>query len=481
MTAEAELALLHDRSTRAALGQFFTPPAIAEFMAAALGSYDSVLDPAVGGGVLLRAARASSARFGLDIDPDAVALARASLGHNSGAIAQGDFLDERSWPFGSSQFDAIIANPPYLRHHRLSPAVKSLAGTYSRDYGIRVSALSGSYVYFFLEAYRHLRPGGRLVFITPVEYLDARYGAPLKEFLLRLFQLEEIVVLDMDELAFDGVLTTSAITIATRRTTGTKAVRLTEARYDGRVTRLGQTTVSADQLRATPSWTQALPSRARAIQELSGHDAAQLSDVARVRRGIASADNSYFCLTDDAVRQWMIEPQFLVPVVVGSRDLPLAGTLTHQWWDARKAAGARVWLLWCHLPPWALHGTNVLRYIRHGEELGVQHRFNARSRQLWYGVESVPPADYFVTYMARDRARVIRNDMGARCMTSLLNVWVNPGVNRDLFDSAVTDWRVPKLIRAFGRTYGGGLGKLEPSDLMRLPLPLLRRPLDEAV
>ncbi len=59
---------------------------------------------------------------------------------------------------------------------------------------------SGSYVYFFLEAIRRLRFNGRLVFIAPTEFLDVRYGAPLKTALLNWCDIDELIVLEMDEL-----------------------------------------------------------------------------------------------------------------------------------------------------------------------------------------------------------------------------------------------------------------------------------------
>ena len=82
----------------------------------------------------------------------------------------------------------------------------------------------------------------------------------------------------------------------------------------------------------------------------------------------------------------------------------------------------------------------------------------------------MPPPDYFVTYMSRQRARFVRNAVGARCMTSLLNVWAKPGISPDLLRPIVADPANAQLLREFGRTYGGGLGKIEPGDLVRLPV-----------
>jgi adenine-specific DNA-methyltransferase len=426
-----------------------------------------------GGGVLLRALAQVPRRFGLDVDPLAVELASSSLDGDV-ELAVGDFLDPVAWPLSVERFDAIIANPPYVRHHNLSAAHKALAQRYSAQFHLKVSSLSGSYVYFFLEALQRLNDGGRLVFITPTEFLDVRYGSAVKSALLDACEIDEVLVLEMDELAFDGVLTTSAITVATKTPKPTRRYCLTEAKMNGGVQRARTVELSADAAPPYLPWTPFLPSRAERIVSLVEGRTAKLSDYVRVRRGIATGDNSFFCLTRSEADEWGIEPEYLVPVVVGAKDLPSRGVLDDAFRAERIAAGARAFLLFCREPKTALLGKNVLRYIEHGESLGLPDRFNCRTRSPWYGVEPVPPPDFFVTYMARQRARFVRNTVGARCMTSLLNVWAKPGISPEALRPILEDPINAQLLREFGRTYGGGLGKIEPGDLLRLPV----RPLE---
>ncbi|MFN8160256.1 MAG: N-6 DNA methylase [Solirubrobacterales bacterium] len=477
-TPEETLDLIHSRERRYELGQFFTPEPIASFLAEAVGEIDpeTVLDPGVGGGALLRAVGPGPKRFGCDVDPEAVRLANDALASQGGdlEIVRGDFLAPAMWPFTATEFDAVIANPPYIRHHNLTQEHKALAERYSNAFSTTVSRLSGSYVYFFLEALLRLRDGGRLAFITPTEFLDARYGAAVKEALLGQCRIEDVIVLEMDELAFDGVLTTSAITIATKTAKPNGRLRLTEASLDSTVELGRHIEIGSDETSAGLPWTPLLPSRAERIAKLTRDRPAQLGEYARIRRGIGSGDNSFFCLTQAQVDEWGIEAEYLVPVVLGAKDLPENGSpVTRSFWRQRKAAGARSWLLWCHVPRAELAGTRVLRYIDHGESLGLPERFNCRTRNPWYGVERVPVPDFFVTYMSRQRARFVRNESGARCMTSLLNLWVKEGVDRLALRAVLEDEANAEILRAFGRTYGGGLGKIEPNDLRRLPVPRL--------
>ncbi len=471
ITPEIELERLNSRERRYKIGQFFTPAPIAELMADAVNEIEpaTVLDPGVGGGVLLRAVGDGPRLFGLDIDATAVELAAASTpgGHE---LAVGDFLDAERWPLTEATFDAVIANPPYVRHHNLSAEHKLLARHYSAQFGLKVSSLSGSYVYFFLEALLRLNEGGRLVFITPTEFLDVRYGQAVKEALLDRCEIDEILVLEMDELAFEGVLTTSAITIATKRESPSRRFRLVEGRLNGSIEKDREVELLADVAPAALPWTPLLPSRAERIAPLLDGRTAKLGDYCRVRRGIATGDNSFFVLTRAEVEEWGIEERFLVPVVLGSRDLPTEGPLDADFHASRIEGGARAFLFFCHEPIEALRRTKALRYIEHGLELGLHERFNCRTRKPWYGVEPVAPADFFTTYMSRKRARIVRNLIGARCMTSLLNVWALSGVDPEALRPSLEDSTNAQLLREFGRTYGGGLAKIEPGDLVALPI-----------
>ncbi len=471
LSPEAELERLTTREQRYKIGQFFTPAPIAELMADAVRevSPETVLDPGVGGGILLRTVGEGPKLFGLDIDPVAAGVARASM-PGEYEVVVGDFLDGERWPLSVASFDAIISNPPYVRHHNLSAEHKLLARHYSARLGLKVSSLSGSYVYFFLEALLRLNEGGRLAFITPTEFLDVRYGQAVKQALLDCCDIDELLVLEMDELAFEGVLTTSAITVATKRLKPTRRFRLVEGRLNGTIEKGREVELPATIAPAALPWTPLLPSRAERIAPLLEGRTAKLGDYCRVRRGIATGDNSFFAMTRAEVEQWGIEPQFLVPVVLGSKDLPAAGVLDERFRGERIDAGARAFLFFCHEPLDRLSGTNALRYIEHGQELDLHERFNCRTRRPWYGVEPVAPADFFTTYMSRDRARIVRNLVGARCMTSLLNVWAKPGIDPDALRPSLEDPANAQLLREFGRTYGGGLGKIEPGDLVVLPI-----------
>ena len=132
-------------------GQFFTPAPIAKLMAEWVCEIAParVLDPAVGTGMLVRAVAAACPApvsfTAFEIDPLAADLARAH-GPAQMDVRTADFLQD----VRRESFDAVIANPPYVRHHDAA-YTGDVMGALSKRTGITFSRLSNIYVPFIVK------------------------------------------------------------------------------------------------------------------------------------------------------------------------------------------------------------------------------------------------------------------------------------------------------------------------------------------
>lgn len=461
------------RELRYPEGQYFTPTPLANHLADLVGDdAETVLDPAAGAGVLLAAvARPGRRLIGFDTSPLCVALAKSGLEQRGvGArIRRCDFLGPTSTP----KVDAVVCNPPYQRHHFLDRGRKrQLAQSLGEVFQIRLSTLSSSYVYFLLKAATQLSPGGRLVFITPADYLDVAYGRALKDVLAHQGHLERIELFARSELAFDGVLTTSAVTVWTKRAPR-RATAFVEAEIGKRgVRERSKRRADAASLDPKSSWTLQFGTRAREHRKLKTGRPKRLADYLRVRRGIATGANGFFVLRQQDVDAWDIERRFLKPVVASARDLP-SGSLSRAAWRRLRDEGRRCWLLDCPLGEHELSGLHVAAYLGEGLRRGVYERFNCRTRNPWYRMEKVAPPDIIVTYMNRGQTRFVANDAGCRVMSVFLNGYLRAGVDRAALLEVLNEAPTGELIAQLGRTYGGGLRKIEPRELLELPMPEL--------
>ncbi|MGN8509110.1 DUF7149 domain-containing protein [Helicobacter pylori] len=84
---------------------------------------------------------------------------------------EGDFLG----------FDCIIGNPPYIRQEH----IKDLKPLLQKQYHNFYNSTADIYTYFFALAYHLLKEKGFNAFITSNKYTRAKYGAKLREWLLK--------------------------------------------------------------------------------------------------------------------------------------------------------------------------------------------------------------------------------------------------------------------------------------------------------
>jgi SAM-dependent methyltransferase len=223
-------------------GMFYTPAAVARYIVAhALRPLDAacparILDPACGCGAFLAeaarqlpgpAAAVAEQLYGVDVDPEAVLLARRSLWlellalrpsapdagnpvDTARALAQrlaanircGDALLGPTLCDAGLSFDLVLGNPPYRRELGAKALLDRLAGSeLGRKYR---TARMDLWYYFVHRGLELLRPGGRLAFIVGSYWTAAPGAEKLVRELRRSAQIEEIVCFDGGSL-FSGV------------------------------------------------------------------------------------------------------------------------------------------------------------------------------------------------------------------------------------------------------------------------------------
>jgi len=178
-----------------------------------------ICDPALGAGALLGAAidvlvehlvraglaageareRAAACVYGVELEPAAVAAARAATGAGPDALQVGDALAidwAARFPAVAERggFDVVLGNPPYIRQEHLAAHKPRLRGFASYD------GVADLYVYFVELAHRLARPGGRFCLITPNKWLTAAYGRALRSHLAAQGSVEGVIDLGRSEL-----------------------------------------------------------------------------------------------------------------------------------------------------------------------------------------------------------------------------------------------------------------------------------------
>lgn len=426
-----------------------------------------ILDPAIGEGVFIESVRDFFRQRGLkcptvqgcEIDPDiARRLARRDLPLD---LRQVDFLRARF----ASDFDAVIANPPYVRHHAHARD-EATFGRLDRLCGERLSRMTNLYGLFLIKIMSHLAPRGRAAVIAPAEWLNADFGVPIKRHLLRENAIEAIIQFSHASAVFDDALTTAAIILLRSGRHAGDSVRLAMVDDANSLMNLDldrATERNPGELDPARKWSPIIEGRTRAARA-----AFKLADIADCSRGIATGANDYFTMGESTRRRWKIDRRDLCFCIAKARQVP-GNRFTAAGLRALIDADERVYLL----SPRELLSTSVKKYLAEGRRFGIHERYLPSHRPVWFRPEVRKPAPILVSVFSRGRFRFVHNTAGVLNLTAYHGIYphdISPRHVRALVDYLNSPVAARSLVD-HRRIYGGGLMKLEPRDVESLEIP----------
>jgi adenine-specific DNA methylase len=188
---------------------------------------------------------------------------------------------------------------------------------------------------------------------------------------------------------------------------------------------------------------------------------------ASVDVGVVTGKNEFFVLSAEQVDRLGLGGH-TVPVV--SRSVHLQGTcLDAAEWRSLAAAGDRVHLLRLGPLDGARPSSRLASYLRRGEASGFHHGYKCSIRDPWYAVPSVWVADAFVFRQIYDFPRVVLNQAGATSTDTIHRLRSKAAPGRLV--SNVYTHLTAASAEIEGRSYGGGVLELEPTEAERLLVP----------
>ncbi|MGN0832057.1 MAG: Eco57I restriction-modification methylase domain-containing protein [Kiritimatiellia bacterium] len=468
---------------RRQMGQFATPNGLAKAIAAETLRYLpanknslQILEPSMGTGSFVSAAFAvfsdKIARVcGYEFDEAFYKAAGEIWREYPVTATHADFT--RATP--EKIFDVVLANPPYVRHHMLQRAEKKrLQALVASTMQIDISGLAGLYCHFMLLSVAWMKRGAIGAWLVPAEWMTVNYGLALRRFLTERVQLLRIHCFDSEDVRFSDALVSSCVIWFANQSPDDRKIEFTFG-PDLHVATISRLFLR-EELTESAKW----PPR-RDLNAADGGDDWRIGDFFDIRRGIVTGDNRFFVMSEADARKRRIPDVFLRPILPS----PHSVNVNHVQADdsGLPVNVERRYLLDCTGHKKDALPESVRMYLESGEQTTAQKNL-CLSRTVWYNQEQRRPTPFLCSYMGRGTesnapVRFVLNDSRAIASNSFLMMYPKLELAKVLAADAARTAAVWKLltgiprerIMAAGRSYGGGLQKVEPKELASILCP----------
>lgn len=442
-------------------GQFFTPDAVAAFMVNWVldSGANAVFDPAFGLGAF-RAAIDDSADVqftGCEVDATIVEFWEQNTGERADFIAIEDYL--LSW---GGQYANIVCNPPYMRFQKfLNRDV--VIREFEKNIGIKLSGYMNTASAFLLKSLSELSVRGRLAYIMPLEFLNAGYGALVKQKLVEAGHLCSIISFDCEKDIFPDATTSVGIVLCDKAVyhIDVQFFRLQSTRELASFESLQPVAeIPRSALEPQAKW---LPHFRGTAFSVDRQKTTTLAHFGKFSRGIATGANAFFVLNPTSVAARRLDATECEPCIAKSSQIKKA-----VFRDA-DFANSPVFLFSVAGNP----SKAAADYIRFGESEGYHERFLTKNRTPWYKTEKRSPSPLLFGVFSRNGYKVVLNK------TKALNLTCYHGFQPNLLGVAYLEHLFVYLSSQTGRQivarsmrqYGRALDKFEPNDLNSALVP----------
>lgn len=467
---------------RKSRGAFFTPDAITCYLTdwAIRHSSDTIFEPSAGDAAFLVQAVRRLYELGADApcvdaveihEHSAIAARRRveDVGGTPNILINDFFLVEPE-----ARYSVVVGNPPYIRYQDFTGESRTRSRAAALKAGVSLPALASSWAAFTIHSALFLKEGGRMGLVLPAELLSVNYAAPVRKFLFDRFRNLELIL--FTERVFPGVEADVVLLLADGFDQGpTDHTTIYQAQDAEALATLSRplTWKPAD---PSAKWTGLLvnPDAAEPLRTLRADGRfTSLETWGDTTLGMVTGNNRYFALSPERVKELGLPRKDLVRLSPPGSSHLRGLELTSRAMISLGQQGKATWLF----RPADEPSPAAKAYIHAGHLAGVDEAYKCRVRKPWYRVPLLPPADLMLTCMNADTPRLTTNTAGAHHLNSIHGVYLNAQnreLGRELLPVASLNSVTILNAEMVGRSYGGGILKLEPreADVWAMPSPV---------
>lgn len=469
--------LIKNATAKKLRGGFYTPEPIASFILkwGINGSSDyDILEPSCGDGVFLEQLKEQNYSFqsvtAIELDEEEAEKSE-QINLDDKTVINTDFhlyCNETT-----EKFDLVVGNPPYIRYQYFDKEQQEEAAQIFKKAGLKYSKLTNAWVSFVVGSSLLLKEKGKIGFVLPAELLQVSYAKPLRGFLAHFYN--KINIISFEKLVFPDIQQEVVLLLCEKNGDETHLIEHLELKDASDLERLDVSKLKSPTKKIdfkSNKWTFYFLEQEEIdfLENIAQKRNIQtIGKYANVEVGITTGANNYFTVPYSIVRFYQLD-DFAKPMV--GRSVQVDGVVfTKKDWLLNQQSEAKSNLL-VFPPKDKLNGhSGAKEYIEYGESINIHKGYKTSIRDDWFVIPSIKLSDALFIRRNNLFPRLILNEANAYTTDTMHRVFIKETTNKNAFIASFYNSLSLAFSEIVGRSYGGGVLELMPSEAGQILLP----------
>lgn len=458
-------------------GGFYTPEPIAAFILKwginGCSDYE-ILEPSCGDGVFLEQLKQNKHKFKsvTAIEYDEVEAEKAEkIILNNKNVINTDFhlyCNETT-----ERFDLVVGNPPYIRYQYFQEEQQNEAIKVFNRAKLKYSKLTNAWVSFVVGSSLLLKEKGKIGFVIPAELLQVSYAQQLREFLAHYYN--KINIISFEKLVFPDIQQEVVLLLCEKNGIDTHLIEHLELRNASDLEKLDVKRLKSPTKKIdfkSNKWTYYFLEQEEIdfLENIARkHKIPTIGNYANVEVGITTGANDYFTVPLPIVEAYDLK-EYAKPMV--GRSVQVNSVIfTENDWKINSQTKAKAHLLVFPAKEKINGHKGANTYIRMGESIGVNKGYKTGIRDDWFVIPSIKFSDALFIRRNNLYPRLILNEANAYTTDTMHRVFMKKDTNINAFIASFYNSLSLAFSEIEGRSYGGGVLELMPSEAEKILLP----------
>jgi adenine-specific DNA-methyltransferase len=470
--------LITEATSEKLRGGFYTPELIAEFILrwGINGSTDfDILEPSCGDGVFLEQLKILKSKYrsitAIELDEiEALKANNIDLGNKQ--IINDDF---HTYCNGTLQrFDLIVGNPPYIRYQFFDRKQQVEADDIFIKAGLTYSKLTNAWVSFVVGASLLLKEkGGKIGFVLPAEILQVSFAQQLRRFIAQFYN--KINIISFEKLVFPNIQQEVVLLLFEKNDSKEHYIEHIELKDASELQTLDVARLKSPQKRIdfkSNKWTFYFLDQEEIdfLENIAEkRNIPTIGKFAKVEVGITTGANDFFTVPLTTVEEYGLQ-DYARPMV--GRSVQVNSVIfTDEDWGKNKYSKSKSHLLVFPSREYLDPNNGAIKYIKAGENLGINKGYKCGIRDDWFVVPSLKISAALFIRRNNLYPRLIINQAEAYTTDTMHRVFVRPTTNIKSFTASYYNSLSFAFAEVSGRSHGGGVLELMPNETEKILLP----------